>query len=133
MVCCPNVAPKSIVIGPGGAPWFTTLHLIYKNSPNKYLGTLQAGRVKLFPIDTNRLPESAFPSGLAAVMRGFWIAGSHPTKDMAGLWHFDGRRRQITYIPPHAPLAIAVDAAGNPWFTAASDRQPSRIIEVLKP
>lgn len=50
---------------------------------------------------------------------------------MGALWYFDGRRTQITYIPPHAPLAIAVDATGNPWFTAASVHQPSRIIEAL--
>jgi hypothetical protein len=133
VVCCPNVAPKSIAIGADGDPWFTTLHLIYKNSPKKYLGTLKSGGVKLFSIHTHDLPELAFPSGLAPAEHGFWIAGSHPVKDMGALWYFDGRRTQITYIPPHAPLAIAVDATGNPWFTAESVHQPSRIIEALTP
>lgn len=132
VACCPNVAPKSIAIGADRDPWFTTLHLIYKNSPRKYLGTLKAGRVKLFPIHTEGLREIAFPSGLAAAARGFWITGSNPLKDTGGLWYFDGRHGQVAYIPPHAPLAVAVDAAGNPWFTAESDRQPSRIIEVLR-
>lgn len=131
VVCCPNVAPKSIAIGADGDPWFTTLHLIYKNSPKKYLGTLKSGVVKLLPIRTHELPELAFPSALAAAEHGFWIAGSHPVQDTGALWYFDGRRKQLTYIPPHAPLAITVDATGNPWFTADSVRQPSRIIEAL--
>ncbi len=131
VVCCPNVAPKSIAIGAGGDPWFTTLHLIYENSPKKYLGTLKSGGVKLFPIHTRELPELAFPSGLAAAAHGFWIAGSHPIRDTGALWYFESRRTQVTYVPPHAPLAIAVDATGNPWFTAASSHQPSRIIEAL--
>jgi len=131
VVCCPNVAPKSIAIGADGDPWFTTLHLIYKNSPKNFLGTLKAGGVKLFPIHTHELPELAFPSGLAAAAQGFWIAGSHPIKDTGALWYFGSRRSQMAYIPPHAPLAITVDATGNPWFTAASVHEPSRIIETL--
>jgi hypothetical protein len=131
VVCCPNVAPKSIAIGSDGDPWFTTLHLIYKNSPKKFLGTLKAGGVKLFPIHTHELPELAFPSGLAAAAHGFWIAGSHPIKDTGALWYFVGRRAQTAYVSPHAPLAITVDATGNPWFTTASVQQPSRIVETL--
>lgn len=131
VTCCPNVAPKSIAIGADGDPWFTTLHLIYKISPKKYLGTLKSGGVKLFPIRTRELPELAFPSGLAAAEHGLWITGSHPVKDTGALWYFAGPRAQIAYILPHAPLAITVDATGNPWFTADSVRQPSRIIEVL--
>jgi hypothetical protein len=131
VVCCPNVAPKSIAIGADREPWFTTLHLIYENSPRKYLGTLKAGRVKIFPIYTHRLAVNTFPSGLAAAGHGFWIAGSHHFQDTGGLWYFDSRLRQTAYIAPHAPLAIAVDASGNPWFTAASGHEPSRIIEAL--
>jgi len=129
--CCPNVAPKSVAIGADGNPWFTTLYLIYKNSPHKYLGTLKAGQVNLYPLRRGGLPYVAYPSALALGTDGFWVAGSEPNADAGGLWHFDSRRGQIVYVLPHAPLALAVDAAGNPWFTTRFRGEPSRIIEVL--
>lgn len=129
--CCPNVAPKSIVIGSDGDPWFTTLYLIYNNSPKKFLGTLKAGRIELFPLATRGFPETVFPSGLAVSAGGLWITGSYTVADGGGLWRFYTQRNQTATDVPHNPWAVAVDANGNPWFTAAFPHRPSRIVEVL--
>lgn len=129
--CCANVAPKAIATGGNGNPWFTTLYLIFKNSPHKYIGTLKAGRGMLFQLRRGKLPYVVYPSGLAAAADGFWITGSESNADAGALWHFDGRSGQAVFPLPHAPLAVAVDAGGNPWFTTKFAFQPSRIVEVL--
>ena len=129
--CCPNVAPKSIVIGPNGEPWFTTLYYVHRSSPANFLGTLQTGRVALFRIRNKGLSEVAYPSGLAAAAHGLWITGGDPFADNGALWHVDDRGKQIVYDLPHNPFALALDAAGNPWFTAAFSGQPSRIVEAI--
>lgn len=128
--CCPNVAPKSIAIGPDGDPWFTTLGYVHVNSPHNYLGTLQNGKVKLIRIRTKGLSEGAYPSGLAAAAGGLWMTGGNPFADDGALWFVNQNGKQTAYDLPHNPLALAVDGSGNPWFTALFSGQPSRIVEV---
>lgn len=128
--CCPNVAAKSIVIGPDGNPWFTTLGFVHGNSPANYLGTLRDGKVHLVHIHMKGLKEGAYPSGLAAAADGFWMTGGDPFADNGALWHVDQNGKQTPYDLPHNPLTITVDGSGNPWFTALFSGQPSRIIEV---
>jgi virginiamycin B lyase len=128
--CCPNVAPKSIAIGADGAPWFTTLGYVHRNSLANYLGTLQNGKVRLMRIRTKGLSEGAYPSGLAATSSGLWMTGGDPFADDGALWFIAQSGKQTAYDLPHNPLAIAVDGSGNPWFTALFSGQPSRIVEI---
>src|SRR5579862_4009630 len=128
--CCPNVAPKSIAIGPDASPWFTTLGYVRGNSTANYLGTLRNGKVHLTRIRTKGLSETAYPSGLAAATSGLWMTGGNPFNDDGALWHIDQNGKQTPYDLPHNPLAITVDGSGNPWFTALFSGQPSRIVEV---
>ena len=128
--CCPNVAPKSIAIGPDGNPWFTTLGYVHGNSRANFLGTLRDGKVHLIRVRTKGLSEGAYPSGLAPVASGLWMTGGDPFADNGALWHVDQNGKQTPYDLPHNPLAVAVDGSGNPWFTALFSGQPSRIVEV---
>jgi hypothetical protein len=128
--CCPNVAAKSIVIGPDGNPWFTTLDFGHRNSGANFLGTLQSGKIHLVRVSHKGLSEIAYPSGLAATADGFWMTGGDPLADNGGLWHVNNRGKQTAYDLPYDPLSLAVDANGNPWFTAAFSGAPSRIVEV---
>jgi streptogramin lyase len=128
--CCPNVAPKSIAIGPDGNPWFTTLDFGRPKSSAQFIGTRRAGRVHLIKITHKGLSGSAYASGLAAAADGLWMTGGNVFQDAGALWHVDASGTQIAYNLPYDPLGLAVDADGNPWFTAAFSGQPSRIVEV---
>jgi sugar lactone lactonase YvrE len=128
--CCPNTAPKSIAIGSDGAPWFTTLDFARTKSPANFLGTLRNGKVKLFAIHPKGLTEAAYPSGLAATSSGVFITGGDPFKYDGALWFVDSTGKQTPFNLPYNPLGLAVDANGNPWFTAAFSGEPSRIVEV---
>lgn len=130
--CCPNVAPKSIVIGPNRDPWFTTLDFAHKKSPASWLGTYKLGKVILHRITHKGLTEAAYASGIAADAHGLWMTGGDPFSDDGALWHVDNRGNQTAYNLPHNPLGLAVDTLGNPWFTAQFSGQPSRIVEVIR-
>jgi streptogramin lyase len=128
--CCPNVAAKSVVIGPDGNPWFTTNDFGHRDSGANFLGTFADGRVRLVRIHHKGLTESAYPSGLAATSSGMWMTGGDPFAYKGALWHVDKRGRQIAYDLPYNPLSVAVDASGNPWFTTRFSGEPSQIVEV---
>jgi hypothetical protein len=128
--CCPNIAPKSIVIGADGHPWFTTLDFGHRDSRAQFLGTFKGGKVKLIRIRSKGLTESAIPSGLAATSDGFWMTGSDPFAFKGALWHVNLHGFMKGYNLPYAPAALAADASGNPWFTAAYPGKPSSIVEV---
>jgi sugar lactone lactonase YvrE len=128
--CCPNIAAKSIVIGPDGDPWFTTLDFAHSDSRAQFLGTFSDGKVKLMRVRSKGLSESAIPSGLAATSDGFWMTGSDPFASKGALWHVNIRGRMIDYNLPYAPRGLTADASGNPWFTAAFPGKPSSIVEV---
>lgn len=132
MPCCPNQAPKSIAVGADGNPWFTTLDFGHGISPASYLGTLKTGKVKLIRIRTKGLSEVAYPSGIAVARNGLWITGGDPFADNGALWHISTDGKQTPYDLPYDPLGLAVDAAGNPWFTTAFSGAASRIVEVLR-
>jgi streptogramin lyase len=128
--CCPNVAAKSIVIGPDGHPWFTTNDFGHRDSGANFLGTLEGGRVHLVRVHHKGLTEAAYPSGLAANSSGMWMTGGDPFAYKGALWHIDKRGRQIAYDLPYNPLSVAIDASGNPWFTTRFSGEPSQIVEV---
>lgn len=130
--CCPNQAPKSIAVGSDGNPWFTTFDFGHRNSAASFLGTLDQGKVRLIRIRSKGLSEAAYPSGIAAATNGFWITGGDPFADKGALWHVTANGKQMAYDLPYNPLGVAVDAAGNPWFTTQFSGEPSRIVEVLR-
>ena len=130
--CCPNVAPKSLAVGSDGDPWFTTLGFGYRDSPAQFLVTVKNGKAHRIRIHHKGLSEVAIPSGIAAAHDGFWIAGGDPFQDNGALWHVAANGKQSAYDLPYDPLGLAVDAAGNPWFTASFSGAPARIVEVLR-
>jgi streptogramin lyase len=130
--CCPNQAAKNMVIGPGGAPWFTTLNYLRPGTTSFHLGTVANNAVQLERITHNGLSYSAYPSGVAASSNGntIWITGGNPFKSEGALWRFDAKRNQTAYPLGYDPFSIAVDASGNPWFTAAFSGSAAQIVEV---
>jgi streptogramin lyase len=128
--CCPNRAPRQMVIGPDGNPWFTTIYWGRKLGVN-YLGTLRAGTVSLAPISEKGLSEVAYPSGIAAGANTLWLSGSHPVLPVGALWHVDLQGNQKVYALPYRPFGLAADGRGHPWFTSLIRGQPSQIVEVL--
>jgi streptogramin lyase len=128
--CCPNVAPKSIVIGPDGNPWFTTLDFIHRRSRADYFGTYKDGKIELFRVRRNGLTEPAIPSGIASGAHALWMTGGDPFSFKGALWHIDLGGRQKAYNLPYNPRALTADASGNPWFTTAFPGEASNIVEV---
>jgi streptogramin lyase len=129
--CCPNQAANSMIIGPGGAPWFTTLNYLRPEDTSFHLGTVTNNAVVLERITHHGLSYSAYPSGIAASGNTLWMTGGNPFKVEGALWHFDAKRNQTAYPVPYDPISLAVDASGNPWFTAAFGGSAAQIVEVL--
>ncbi|HEY3674774.1 MAG TPA: hypothetical protein VGK84_02150 [Candidatus Tumulicola sp.] len=129
--CCPNQAAKIMAIGPGGAPWFTTLDYLKRGSTAFHLGTVTSNAVQLERLTHAGLAWSAYPSGMAASGNTIWVTGGNPFKSEGALWRFDAKRNQTAYPLTYDPFSVAVDAAGHPWFTAAFSGSASQIVEVL--
>jgi streptogramin lyase len=128
--CCPNVAPKRLVIGPDGHPWFTTLHYGYKRSGAAFIGTVGASGVTLLKVTRKGVHYAAYPSGLAQGSESLWFTGSDPLMNNGVLWRTDVRGNQIAYDLPYDPVGLALDGNGNPWFTAFWSGLPSQIVKV---
>jgi len=131
VICCPNRAPRQMVLGPDGNPWFTTIDWGHKNSGANYLGTFRAGTVRLARISNKGLSEVAYPSGIAAGTNSLWLTGSDPFAAKGALWHIDLKGNPKAYDLPYNPQGLAVDGAGHPWFTTFWSGLPSQIVEVL--
>ena len=127
--CCPNVAAKSIVMGPDGNPWFTTLDFGRHISGAEFLGTLR-GKVHLIRVSHKGLSAPTYPSGLAASASGLWMTGGDPLAVYGALWHVDTHGKQIAYELPYDPDSLALDAGGNQWFTTHFSQTASSIVEV---
>lgn len=128
--CCPNAAAKTIAIGAGGSPSFTTLDFGRHISSANWLATLRTDKIHLSRITHKGLSEPAYPSGLVTAANGFWITGGDPLAVGGALWHVNTKDKQIAYDLPYEPLSVAVDATGNPWFTTHFSGKASSIVEV---
>ncbi|HEY1654920.1 MAG TPA: hypothetical protein VGF86_07400 [Candidatus Tumulicola sp.] len=131
--CCPHRAPKRLVIGADGNPWFTTMDYGHRVSAATYLGTVAAGKVVLTKISHRGLSNVAYPSGIVASSAGMWLVGSDPLDPNGALWRTDAQGNQTPYDVPYNPIAVTVDRNGNPWFTAAWSGRPSQIVEAIVP
>jgi streptogramin lyase len=129
--CCPNQAPRTMIIGPDGNPWFTTLYYAHKSSPAQFLGTVKNGKVGLERISQRGLGHAAFASGIASDANGIWLSGSDPFAADGALWRIDSNGHQVAYDVPYSPLGLTVDSAGHPWFTSFFSGRASQIVELL--
>ncbi|HEY2473806.1 MAG TPA: hypothetical protein VGI19_03300 [Candidatus Cybelea sp.] len=129
--CCPNRAPRQMVIGPDGNPWFTTIYWGGKVPGAHYLGTFRAGSVRLSQISETGLRFAAIPSGIAAGSNSLWLSGSHTELPYGALWHIDLHGNQTVYPLSYRPYGLAADWTGHPWFTSFERGNPSQIVEVL--
>ena len=129
MPCCPNLAPKRIVIGADGNPWFTDLDYGHKARSSSFVGTIRNGRALLYQLRRHNGHVLGYASGIVAGPNGFWITGSDPFQTDGALWDLslDGSQRE--YNLSSAPLGIAGDDAGHYWFTAAFPTTASQIVE----
>jgi streptogramin lyase len=130
--CCPNQAPRTMVIGPDRNPWFTTLFYGHKLSPAQFLGSVKNGKVGLERIGHAGLTHIAYASGIAAGANELWLSGSDPFAADGALWRIDSRGKQTTYDVPYSPFGLTLDATGHPWFTSLWSGHPSQIVEVLQ-
>ncbi len=131
--CCPHLAPKRLTIGPDGHPWFTTLGYGHKTSPALFIGTMGANGIELFKVTHLGLSHTAYPSGMAAGASGLWFTGGDPFNPDGALWQTDTHGQQVAYDIPYDPIGLAVDAKGDPWFTAQFTGLPSQIVRVRAP
>ncbi|MBV9699089.1 MAG: hypothetical protein JO078_03080 [Candidatus Eremiobacteraeota bacterium] len=129
--CCVNQAPRTMIVGPNGDPWFTTLYYIHKSSPAQFIGTVASGSVKLFRLTYRGLTKPAIASGIAADQASLWISGDDPFGNDGALWQIDAKGKQSAVSVPYSPYGLAVDGRGRPWFTSFFSGLPSQIVEVL--
>jgi hypothetical protein len=131
--CCPNRAPKPIVGGPDGNPWFTALYYGSQHYVGKRLiGTVRAGRLHLFAAMNNPgLPS--YPSAIASGKTMLSITGGNPLQPNGALWCINHGGKQTVAAVSYDPVGLAVDSTGNAWFSAYFAPGPSQIVKVLQP
>lgn len=127
--CCPNLAPKRLVIGPNGNPWFTSLSYGSARSPANFIGRDEAGRVTLIRVTNKGVPYPTYPSGLAAGSAKLWFTSGNPFLPNGALTQMDTQGNQVAYQVPYNPLGLTVDGNGHPWFTTLWSGLPSQIVE----
>jgi virginiamycin B lyase len=131
--CCPNYAPKRIVIGPDGNPWFTTMFWLRPTGGGKVVGTIRPTGTTLFTVDKGTLAYPAIPSAIATGRVDVWFAGDDPFQVNGALWHIDASGAQKVFPIPHNPIGLAASSDGNLWFTAEAFNDPSQIVEAVLP
>jgi hypothetical protein len=131
--CCPNRAPKPIVIGPDGNPWFTTLYYGSQHyAGKKLIGTVRQGRLHLFAATANSgLPS--YPSGIASGPHMLSITGGDPLQPNGALWCINHGDSQTVSSLPYNPLGLAVDSKDSVWFSAYFTSGPSQIVKIVQP
>jgi streptogramin lyase len=132
-LCCPNYAPRRIVIGPDGNPWYTTLYWLRKTEAGNVIATTSASGTTIFPVDKPLIPYTAYPSGIAVMNKHVWFSGDDPFAVNGGLWRMNENGKQIAFPVAANPVQIAPDGAGNMWMTAEGFDHPAQIVEVVDP
>jgi virginiamycin B lyase len=130
-LCCPNLAPKRIVIGPDGNPWYTTLYWLRANAGGNVIATTTPSGTTLFKLNKTNMPFAVYPSGITAKKNDVWFVGDDPFQVQGGLWHIDESGNQVGYVIPYNPIGIAPDASGNLWITADAFDNPAQIVEAV--
>lgn len=128
--CCPHRAPKRLVIGPDGNPWFTAMDYGHKSGGAQFFGTVVGGKVQLFRLSQKGLHHAAYASGIATGPNGFFLTGGDPFNPDGALYAIGLQGSQTAYDIPYNPIAVALDRKGRAWLTAAWSGQPSQIVEV---
>lgn len=131
--CCPHRAPKRLIIGSDGNPWFSALDYGRGTKGAEFFGTVAAGNVQLYKLTQRGISHAAFASGIAADSHELWLSGSDPYKADGTLWQTIPGQSQVTYDLPYSPIGLTFDGSGHPWFTAGFTGVPSQIVEVISP
>jgi streptogramin lyase len=129
--CCPTTAPKSIIIGPDGNPWFTAQYWLKPKVYTGVFGTTSPSGTTLFPISRRGLKLDAYASGIAATSTHVWFTGDDPFQVNGALWRVNAGGSQTVYPIPYNPIALAADGHGNLWFTAGAFGNASQIVEAI--
>jgi streptogramin lyase len=129
--CCPTTAPKSIVMGPNGNPWFTALYWLKPKVYTGVFGTTAPSGTTLFPISQRGLKLTVYASGIAATSTHVWFTGDDPFQVNGALWRVNAGGTQTVYPIPYNPIALAADGHGNLWFTAGAFGNASQIVEAI--
>lgn len=130
--CCPNMAPKPLVIGPDGNPWFTTTYYGSVKYTGKLIGTVRRGQVQVFIAKRNPgLPS--YPSGIAPYRHTLSITGGDPFQSNGAMWCIQHDGSQTVNSVAYNPIALTVDSNGNAWFSAYFSGGPSQIVKALQP
>jgi streptogramin lyase len=127
--CCPNLAPKHLVVGPDGQPWFTTLYFA-SNDPNvqpNSLATLANGRVNFYSLRRGLAP-AVWPSGIANDGSDLWISGASVFQVKGALFFVRANGKSEAFPLDYTPIGIAW-AQPAVWFTSQIDGLPSSIVE----
>jgi streptogramin lyase len=131
--CCPHRAPKRLIIGSDGNPWFSALDYGRGSKGTEFFGTVAGGQVNLYKLTSRGISHAAFASGIASNANQIWLSGSDPYKPDGTLWQTVPGQSQTTYDLPYSPIELTFDGKGHPWFTAGFTGVPSEIVEVVPP
>jgi streptogramin lyase len=126
--CCPNVAPKRLLVRLRGSPWFTTQYYSGSSGPSNELAVLRTGGFAFY-----QLPEGVGPlepSGIAQDAGTLWVNANDPLRGDGAIYRVEPSRPTKMYSLPTAPAGIAI-VTHKIWFTSYFPNAPSQISEVL--
>jgi hypothetical protein len=127
--CCPNLAPKHMVLGPDANPWFTTPYFGLPNNFAKVVGTYASGRATFFDAATERIGYPVYPSGIASTRKFLWFGGSDPIGTNGAIWRMTLSGAQRAYPIPYNPSALAASSDKSLWFVSQVQGRVPQIVE----
>lgn len=127
--CCPNLAPKHMVLGPDANLWFTTPYFGLPDDFAKVVGTYAAGQPAFFDAATGRIGYPVYPSGMASTRKFLWFGGSDPIGTNGAIWRMTTSGAQRAYPIPYNPSALAVSSGKSLWFVSQVQGRLPQIVE----
>ncbi|MBV8374796.1 MAG: hypothetical protein JO302_04740 [Candidatus Eremiobacteraeota bacterium] len=129
--CCPNLAPKHLVIGRDGNPWFTTLYFASNNPkyrPNS-LATFASGHATFYHLGGgHKLAFPVWPSGIASDGTDLWVSGASVFEVKGALFLVRGNGTHEVYGLDDDPIGM-IWSKPAVWFTSQIDGVPSSIVQ----
>lgn len=127
--CCPNLAPKHMVLGPDANLWFTTPYFGLPDTFAKVVGTYASGKATFFDAATQRIGYPVYPSGMVSTRKFVWFAGSDPIGTNGALWRMTTSGAQRAYPIPYNPSALVASGDKSIWFVSQVQGRAPQIVE----
>jgi hypothetical protein len=129
--CCPNVAPKRLLVDSNNNPWFTTLYYSSpETGPTNELAAWSNTGINFYSLRSQDIQYPVYVSGVASDGRNVWVIGDDIINTNGGLYRVGAHGKFSAYGIPYVPVGIAI-INKSVWFTSSWWNNPGEISQVV--